>query len=440
MKIISFILLGMFFMLICAALDNIIFVFVASAVTVVIEAICYTTISGTSFLAFLKYINIMYGVRTGRLFSDYVNINLFGYPLNTGVLYGLFWLVCIAVCIFAVTNYLNSVHEKKLLLLPGFACGKNTGCHTSLFLHECYKALVPGKVLLILIAAALFVVWWNPAEKLSYDSVDEVYYKEYMDKYYGPLTAKTNELLDEERVKYDRLADNIAYDMAQGKSESYINIKYKDELSRQEAFNKVTAHVDYLKTLNEGWLFFEKGYDILTDRTDFKNRDTAQAFVYVILLIAIACGICGADYANHEIRLLRTTRRGRKQHMGIKCILGFLGTVTAFALVYIVRLCNVLSAYGTQGLNAPAASMEHLWRVSQNISVGQYILIIMLMRFIGGLLVSLFVFAMFKYLRSGMSVIISCVLLIVLPLALVVFGVTNAQYMLFNPLLLGNIF
>lgn len=68
-----------------------------------------------------------------------------------------------------------------------------------------------------------------------------------------------------------------------------------------------------------------------------------------------------------------------------------LGTVTAFALVYIVRLCNVLSAYGTQGLNAPAASMEHLWRVSQNISVGQYILIIMLMRFIGGLLVSLFV-------------------------------------------------
>ena len=113
-----------------------------------------------------------------------------------------------------------------------------------------------------------------------------------MDKYYGPLTAKTNELLDEERVKYDRLSDNIAYDMAQGKSESYINIKYKDELSRQEAFNKLTAHVDYLKTLNEGWLFFEKGYDIITDRTDFKNRDTAQAFVYVILLIAIACGIC----------------------------------------------------------------------------------------------------------------------------------------------------
>ena len=107
MKIISFILLGMFFMLICAALDNIIFVFVASAVTVVIEAICYTTISGTIFLAFLKYINIMYGVRTGRLFSDYVNINLFGYPLNTGVLYGLFWFVysCMYFCGYKLSQF-----------------------------------------------------------------------------------------------------------------------------------------------------------------------------------------------------------------------------------------------------------------------------------------------------------------------------------------------
>ena len=145
-KIISFILLGMFFMLICAALDNIIFVFVASAVTVVIEAICYTTISGTSFLAFLKYINIMYGVRTGSTFFLIMSISiLFGYPLNTGGLYGLFWFVCIAVCIFAVTNYLNSVHEKKLLLLPGFACGKNTGCHTSLFCTNAIRHLFREK-------------------------------------------------------------------------------------------------------------------------------------------------------------------------------------------------------------------------------------------------------------------------------------------------------
>lgn len=38
--------------------------------------------------------------------------------------------------------------------------------------------------------------------------------------------------------------------------------------------------------------------------------------------------------------------------------------------------------------------------------------VFLLMCFVGGLLVRLFVFAMFKYLRSGMSVIISCVFLL----------------------------
>ena len=65
-----------------------------------------------------------------------------------------------------------------------------------------------------------------------------------MDKYYGPLTAKTNELLDEERVKYDRLSDNIAYDMEQGKScllyTSHINSYRRKKLngkSPYEAFS-----------------------------------------------------------------------------------------------------------------------------------------------------------------------------------------------------------
>ena len=92
---------------------------------------------------------------------------------------------------FAVTNYLNSVHEKMQLLLPGFACGKKYRLpYIFIFCTNAIRHLFREKVLLILIAAALFVVWWNPAEKLSYDSVDEVYYKEYMDKYYGPLSCQ----------------------------------------------------------------------------------------------------------------------------------------------------------------------------------------------------------------------------------------------------------
>lgn len=103
-------------------------------------------------------------------------------------------------------------------------------------------------------------------------------------------------------------------------------------------------------------------------------------------------------------------------------------------------MLNILRAYGTDGINAPVASMEHLAQIPQNISVLQYILIIMLMRFIGGLIVIKAISVLFKYFKNSISVIISCIVIFIIPLALVGLDVPNAQYILFNPLLLGNVF
>lgn len=438
-KILNCVLLGILFMLICAIFNHIIFVFGASVLTVLVEILC-NNISGTHFLAFLKYINIMYGVKTGGMFSDYVNLSVIGYPINTCFLYGILWLILTVVFTFTVINYLDSPHEKEIISLPKLDFFKCFERHTSLFLHECHKLLVSGRGFLILIFSCLFVIWWNPAERIQFDTVDEVYYKEYMDKFYGPLNSENYEMLYEEKAKYDQLSANISADILQGKSESYISIKYRDELSRQDAFDMVTEHIEYLEAQKGGWLFYEKGYDILTDNNHFKNRDISQAFIFVIILIAIACGIYGVDFENSEMKILRTTYLGRRNLKNIKGVLGALCTLISFVLVYIVRLLNVLRAYGTCGLNAPAASMEHLAQVPENISVLQYILIIMIMRFIGGLIVTKAVSLLFKYFKNSISVIISCVVIFIIPLALVALDVPNAQYILLNPLLLGNVF
>lgn len=439
-KILSCVLLGILFMLICITFNHIIFVFAASALTVLIEIICYTKISGTHFLAFLKYLNIVSGVKTGGMFSDYVNLSVIGYPVNTCFLYGILWLILTVVFTVTVVNYLDSSHEKRIIPLQRFDLLKGFECHTYLFLHECYKMLISGRVFLVLIFSCLFVIWWNPVERIQFDSVDEVYYKEYMERFYGPLTSETYEMINEERENYDQMAATISADIEQGRSEMYISIKYNDELSRQNAFDMVTEHIEYLESQKGGWLFYEKGYDILTDNSHFKNRDISQAFVYLIILIAMTCGIYGVDFGNSEMRLLRTTYHGRRNLKNIKGVLGVLCTLISFGLVYVVRLLNVLSAYGTGGLNAPAASMEHLSQVPQNITVFQYILIIMIMRFIGGLIVTKAVFVSFKYFKNSIPVIISGIVIFIIPLALAAFDVPYAQYILFNPLLLGNVF
>jgi len=60
------------------------------------------------------------------------------------------------------------------------------------------------------------------------------------------------------------------------------------------------------------------------------------------------------------ISLLQTTVHGRRRLNVVKIVLGLLCTVISFVFIYIIRLINVLNAYGTKGLQAPASSMEHL--------------------------------------------------------------------------------
>ncbi len=112
----------------------------------------------------------------------------------------------------------------------------------------------------------------------------------------------------------------------------------------------------------------------------------------------------------------------------------------SFAFIYIIRLINVLNAYGTKGLQAPASSMEHLSAIPQNVSVFQYLLIIMGMRFIAGIIIVLTLFLLTKFFKNSVYAIALCSTIFILPLALVLLNIPGAQYILLNPLLIGNVF
>ena len=439
-KVLTCFLVGIFFMLAGALCNSIIFVFVSSASAVLLETVLFAKIPATHFLAFFKYVNISYGIRTSDMFADYVNLNLFGTPVNTCLIYWILWLVLTVLIASAVINYLESPHEKRAAFAGKGTMQKGFESHTSVFLHECYKLLIPGRCLIVLILACLFTVWWNPAERVQFDSLEEVYYKDYLDRFASPLDATTRALLQVEQDRFDRLSEEISAAWAQGKSPLYISTKYKDEEGRRSAFEKVVAHTEYLENIPGARLFFDKGYTILTDESNYKNRDVMQAFAFVILLIAMAFGIYGLDYRNSEMRILRSTYGGRRKLKGIKGILGAVCTLIAFFMVYMVFAINILKAYGTEGIQAPAASMEHLSGIPQSISVGGYLALLMLMRFVGGLLIVTAVSLLFRYFKNNIQVVIACVVIFLIPLILVAFGIPGTQYILLNPLLLGNVF
>ncbi len=438
-KFLSCVLLGIGFMLICSVFQHIVFVFAVAAAAVIIESLFYIKISGLHFLAFLKYINIMYGLKTSDIFSDYVNLSVFDYPFNTFAMYLAVWLIAMVIFTAGVINYLEISHEKNSQKFKMPDIFKRFECHTSVFMHEFHKMLFPGKTLGVLVISCLFVIWWNPEESILFEDYDEVYYKEYSEKFYGPLDADKYELIDEEVKKYELISAEIMKEAEKGNA-WYVTAKYQKEMERQGGFEKLLEHVSYLESVEGGWVFYGKGYAVLTDGSNYRNRDISQAFVYIIILVAMVSGIYGLDYSNSEMRILNTTFNGRGKLRRKKGILGLLCTVITFAMVYVVRLVNVLNVYGTDGINAPAASMEHLSKIPMNISVLQYLLIIMAMRFIGGIIIVWIVFMLFKHFQNSIQVILVCVLLFILPLIFAAIDIPNAEYILFNPLLLGNVF
>lgn len=371
-------------MLISAKNDSAVLTFVFSAAVIGAEEAFYLMIPETHYLALFKYMNIMYGADTGSFLSDYINISLMGYPVNSHLLFIILWAALTSVGIFFIINYFESYYPergKKSIIIKI----KYGGRHTVLFLHELYKMLIPGKSLYVIVLAIIFTFWWNPSINIQFDSIDDVYYKEYMDKLYGPLDQDKIIFIDEEKKAYEQLSNDIDAAVESGKSEVYIEIKYKDMLDRQEAFNMVLNHLSYLKTVKNGWFFYENGYNILTDRNNYANRDVIQAIIYIILLIAFSFEIYGLDNRYSEVKIVRTTYNGRKKIDRIKAILGIVNTIIAFCLVYIIHTVRVFDAYGTGGIYASAASIKNLSSMPSSMLLLHYLLLIMLMRFAGGI-------------------------------------------------------
>lgn len=179
-KFLNFFVLGLFFMLVSLVFDNIIVIFSSSIITVLVEQILYTKISAVSYLVYFKYINIIFGIKSGVMFSDYVNLNFLGNPINICYVYWIIWLTVLAFIIFTVIHYLESTHEKKIVSVKKLNTNKGCVMHTSLLLHESYKMLVPGRCLMVLILSLVFIAWWKPTDKIQFDSVDEIYYKDYI--------------------------------------------------------------------------------------------------------------------------------------------------------------------------------------------------------------------------------------------------------------------
>lgn len=113
-------------------------------------------------------------------------------------------------------------------------------------------------------------------------------------------------------------------------------------------------------------------------------------------------------------------------------------TVFLFAVTWLPHFYNVLQAYGTEGLQAPANSMDHLSKVS-GMSVGTYLILILLIRLVGLLLSAGIVLYISTKVKSySMTLLVSTGILLI-PLVLYYLKLDWMKKVLMNFFFLMNI-
>jgi hypothetical protein len=178
----------------------------------------------------------------------------------------------------------------------------------------------------------------------------------------------------------------------------------------------------------------------LTGAKESGTKDVRMAFLAVAMLIFPFSYLYGMEYQNGTSAFLHTYYNGGAVTAEKKFWLGILVLTIVYSLVYVPFYVSVFATYGWDGLSAPACSMNHLYRIPSVIDIGSYLLLVALLRYVGLVLVMLFLFWVSHITKSVIGNCVVGIVFVILPLVFAYLDVPNARYVLLNPLLIGNVF
>lgn len=449
-KLFVYILLALIFFTVSIIVRTSVMVYISLAFLFGISAILYLSIPPTSFLAFFKYMNLVHFLHTYTLFSNYLNLNVGGYPFQ--YFYCFIISVTLLITIFSVISTLvfcrqrqvssplnaTAYIQEKISKMKWFKGHR----HVSVFRHESYKILVVNKVLLILMAfITLQFIFYQPAQEKFVD-FNDVYYKRYMLQLEGEKSPAKEAFLVEEQQRFNEINDEISM-LIQSEDNTMKIYELSDLLAPQEAFYRVVEHAEYLNNLEEedqlnGWFLYDVGYQKLTAGAD-NTKDLQLALLFMIVLIVCLAQVFTYETQSGMVHIVTMTKHGRSKSFYSKLFLSLIIGVFIYLIVYVPEFTSVLNAYGTRALDAPIYSLPHMANMKIDLSILQYLWLISIIRLIAMLLAIIVIFVVSVRLASLISVFMAATGVLVLPLLLALLDIKLFDYLLITPLLSGNI-
>ena len=313
-----------------------------TAAALAVEYFLYTTIPAQSFLSSLRYVNVFSYVFTSKVYTEYVNLNFFSYPVGKStMLLGLLLIGSIVLATVIVVlmpkrypfgnkdllgkwvNLWNRAKDPVLrkLGMVGF---------------EWYKQLFMTAGGLVLVVG-LLISRDLPLNSGAYNRIEDSLYRQYVAQVQGPVTQSTHEYIAQAKASLEGVEINRAeFEAALNRLEQIIaNLPEGAWLVDDTAFLNIYG--------SDGW---------------YAQRNTAL----IALLILCAClSSLFAPEQNADLRrMLHSTPSGRKRLFWAKYGVAVGMTVLVWLMVFVQEWRTASEMMGETILKAPCGSISML--------------------------------------------------------------------------------
>lgn len=307
-------------------------------------------------LAALKYINPAGILRTENLYGSYLNLDLFGYPVSRTLLS---WLLLILLTGTGISLSLLffrrgknlSMGEKKRITLPFRP-------HVSVFRHECYKIMITGHSLVIIVLFGLFLGYGELSREYTI-SPKEQYYQDMMLRLEGPLTPEKEEIILAEKARFQEAFEQISLIEA-AVSEGTLSASAGEDLKSQwytvtafyPSFERVLQQ--YTQIQEQGGRFlYDTGYLYLLGK---QNKSFPVQLLLLSLCSIFAFGNClPMEYESGAWRLLNSSRQGKRSVFFRKAGICILAAAVFSLIPPVCRAVSLSSRFPMHGLESLAA-------------------------------------------------------------------------------------
>ena len=313
-----------------------------TAAALAVEYFLYTTIPAQSFLSPLRYVNVFSYVFTSKIYTEYVNLNFFSFPVGKStMLLGLLLIGSIVLATVVVVlmpkrypfgnkdllgkwvNLWNRAKDPVLrkLGMVGF---------------EWYKQLFMTAGGLVLVFG-LLISRDLPLNSGAYNRIEDSLYRQYVAQVQGSVTQSTHEYIAQAKASLEGTEINRA--------------EFEAALNRLE---------QTVEDLPEGaWLVDDTAFlNIYGSDGWYAQRNTAL----IALLILCAClSSLFAPEQNADLRrMLHSTPRGRKRLFWAKYEVAVGMTVLVWLMVFVQEWRTASEMLGETILKAPCGSISML--------------------------------------------------------------------------------